>query len=1148
MRIKYVMILSVLLFSLFYFSPLEAEATGEEGLNETVDEEVEEVSDEAEQEIEKSTDQIEKESEDNTTNDPDDQIEDADQAEEAEQEEETTDEESEQNKDQSKENDVDSSDANTSDDQEKDAEIDEGNSISTFIIQVQESVSIPYQFGDRSEDIQEMKKDLVELGFADWPTPTTYFGSETEEVVRSFQDYYGLTVDGIVGNGTLAKIEELLSSPYQYGNSSAEIQDMKEDLVRLGYADHWTSPTTYYGPDTENVVRNFQSSNGLAVNGIVDEVTLAKINELITQIPENDDNPPFQHGDKNEVIQQVKEDLVDLGFANWTSPTTYFGSETEEVVQNFQAYYSLTESEVMDEATLAKIEEVLSSPFQYGNRSAEIQEIKEQLVTLGYADHWTSPTTYYGPDTENIVRNFQSSNGLAVSGIIDEVTQGKINELINGSLEYGMSRADVKDFKEDLVELGFADWTSPTNYFGRETEEAVLNFQEYYGLPVNGVMDEASLAKIDEVISSHFQYGNSSVEIQEIKEQLVTLGYADHWTNPTTYYGPDTENVVRNFQSSNGLAVSGIADEVTQGKIDELINAPLEYGISRGDVKDFKEDLVELGFADWTSPTTYFGTETEEAVLNFQAYYGLPVNGVMDEATFAKIDEILSSHFQHGNSSISIQEMKEDLVELGFANWSSPTDYYGTETGGAVRDFQEYYGLTVNGIADEITLEKINELLSAHFQHGNSSVSIQEMKEDLVKLGFADWSSPTDYYGSETEEAVRNFQEHYGLVVNGITDEITLEKINEVSLGHFQYGNSSESIQEMKDDLVALGFADWSNPANYYGTETEAVIRDFQQYFNLPVSGIADELTLAKLKDAAASSEVINNTEYNISLAEALTMQLEANPQTDNNYGYVSASWINGNNIVTANVLNVRSGPSTVNSVVGQLTEGTKVNIEGEFNGWYQIEYNSSQWVNASPDDVLYYLDPTNFLEDEVQRFQFLDLSRPSNASVNILNNYLENRGTLNGQGQAFIDASNLYGVSDIYLISHAILETGNGGSRLAQGIEYNGETVYNMYGVGAYDDCAVECGAERAYEQGWFTPYDAIVGGAQFIGNNYIKAGQNTLYEMRWNPAGMARYGYATHQYATDIGWASKQVSTIYNLYEELGIFNLVLDIPMYK
>src|SRR5690625_4437000 len=233
---------------------------------------------------------------------------------------------------------------------------------------------------------------------------------------------------------------------------------------------------------------------------------------------------------------------------------------------------------------------------------------------------------------------------------------------------------------------------------------------------------------------------------------------------------------------------------------------------------------------------------------------------------------------------------------------------------------------------------------------------------------------------------------------------------------------------------------------------------------------------------------------------------MTASPQTDQNYAYVSKSWIDKNNKVTADVLNVRGGAGTKYKVVGQLTKGNNVTILGEVNGWYQIKFTHYQWLNASPNDVLYYLDPSNFVNDEKQQFQFLDLAKSSDASAAVLNNYLKGKGILSGQGQAFIDASRINGINDLYLVSHAMLETGHGTSTLASGVKYNGVTVYNMYGIGAYDSCPIECGAKRAYEEGWTTPYKAIVGGAKFIGNGYINSGLNTLYKMRWNPAAMEK------------------------------------------
>ncbi|WP_297135185.1 SH3 domain-containing protein [Terrisporobacter sp.] len=57
-----------------------------------------------------------------------------------------------------------------------------------------------------------------------------------------------------------------------------------------------------------------------------------------------------------------------------------------------------------------------------------------------------------------------------------------------------------------------------------------------------------------------------------------------------------------------------------------------------------------------------------------------------------------------------------------------------------------------------------------------------------------------------------------------------------------------------------------------------------------------------------------------------------------------------GTGTVTASSLNVRSGASTSNSIVGKLARGTKVEILASSNGWCQIKYagNKTGWVSGS--------------------------------------------------------------------------------------------------------------------------------------------------------------------------------------------------------
>lgn len=211
--------------------------------------------------------------------------------------------------------------------------------------------------------------------------------------------------------------------------------------------------------------------------------------------------------------------------------------------------------------------------------------------------------------------------------------------------------------------------------------------------------------------------------------------------------------------------------------------------------------------------------------------------------------------------------------------------------------------------------------------------------------------------------------------------------------------------------------------------------------------------------------------------------------------------------------------------------------------GFYNISYNSLTML-AEASEIAEYVNPENY-SDGAAKYQFLDLSVPNNMSANELNEYLSGKGILSGMGQAFIDAANEYSVSEAYLVAHACLETGNGTSQLAKGVEYEGVTVYNMFGIGAYDGNALQGGASYAYAQGWTTPEAAVKGGAKWIAQNYIyrsKARQNTLYKMRWNPLSPG-----SHQYATDIGWAVKQAYIIAKIIGNSDCLQ-IFEIPVYS
>ena len=279
--------------------------------------------------------------------------------------------------------------------------------------------------------------------------------------------------------------------------------------------------------------------------------------------------------------------------------------------------------------------------------------------------------------------------------------------------------------------------------------------------------------------------------------------------------------------------------------------------------------------------------------------------------------------------------------------------------------------------------------------------------------------------------------------------------------------------------------------------------------------------------------------------------------QANNNTGWISGEYVisvgDKQSItsiqIEATVLNVREKPTINSSIVSQVKEGSVYIVLDKSNGWYKINSNGKiGWISGE------YVKPVNSFPREM--YQFLVLSGTSGISVKDLNNALVGKGILEGRGQAFIDAGKQHNVNELYLLSHALLETGNGKSKLATGIlvdKVDGKAVtpkvvYNMFGIGAFDSDPLRLGSERAYKEGWFTPEAAIVGGAKFISSSYInnpKYKQDTLYKMRWNPISPG-----SHQYATDIGWAAKQVKNIdsmMGMFAQSSSISLKFDIPKY-
>lgn len=175
--------------------------------------------------------------------------------------------------------------------------------------------------------------------------------------------------------------------------------------------------------------------------------------------------------------------------------------------------------------------------------------------------------------------------------------------------------------------------------------------------------------------------------------------------------------------------------------------------------------------------------------------------------------------------------------------------------------------------------------------------------------------------------------------------------------------------------------------------------------------------------------------------------------------------------------------------------------------------------------------------------YKFLDLRRSTGVSAATLDKFIltgGSNGKLKGLGSVFATAAKACKINEVYLLAHAIWESGWGTSELAGGYKFKGGTIdgkkykkgtyYNFFGIGAYDSSPLSGGRKMAIINGWSSPEKAVRGAAEWIAGNYVygtnfsagsRYAQPTLYDMKWDTSrSKAVKDYGWHQYATDPNW----------------------------
>ena len=340
--------------------------------------------------------------------------------------------------------------------------------------------------------------------------------------------------------------------------------------------------------------------------------------------------------------------------------------------------------------------------------------------------------------------------------------------------------------------------------------------------------------------------GASGSAVEQVQFWLNTLAQYDSAIPSVTVdgvYGTGTANAVRACQRRYGLTVDGVVGRETwnaiynefrsiqsdNGTPNAYPGTALREGASGQNVRlvQFWLKIAHTVYSRLNDLTVdgRFGAATTAAVKRFQTYFGLTSDGVVGRTTWNKLYEVyndianklLSSSLRpgeypgilrRGSSGTAVRELQFYLYLLSAYESSIPAvgidGSFGAATENAVRAYQRFAGLTVDGIVGRATWESLYGKASALRSSGpvvtlkrlpypgqpltvgseGSDVLYYTILLRRIAYYFESVEAPplaTGYTG-ETAAATRSAQALLGLPETGIADAETWTAVEALSL------------------------------------------------------------------------------------------------------------------------------------------------------------------------------------------------------------------------------------------------------------------------------------------------------------------------------------------------------------------------------
>lgn len=248
----------------------------------------------------------------------------------------------------------------------------------------------------------------------------------------------------------------LADAVYREGDAGPEIMAIKERMLELGYYNGAISHNRFNDTMTERV-KQLQKMNGLKQTGTVDEA----LRELIFS-----DGVIMKNGKPYKQTEQTEQ--------------------TEQSAQTVQVAVIPAQT-----APAAQSSSVL---FREGDSGGDVLKIKQRLYELGYYNSAISNNAYNATAVEKVAQ-FQKSNGLTATGVVDEATylalfsssaKGPGGEAA-GTLKEGASGKQVGALRARLAELGYFQSANSSTFDAAMTQRIRL-VQQMNGFDVTGVV------------------------------------------------------------------------------------------------------------------------------------------------------------------------------------------------------------------------------------------------------------------------------------------------------------------------------------------------------------------------------------------------------------------------------------------------------------------------------------------------------------------------------------------------------------------------------------------------------------------------------------------------------------------------------------